>query len=148
MLGRRHRGEVVFVDGREVAPLEATEGMFAGCPSASVWGGLAVAVPAELRGLHRAYELQGGQLPWADLVAPSVPLAEEYEISAYTAAHISSVSTVIEGDKELYKHIRAMLTHPDGTYKKGECADVVVETYHSLIFSTYILALLYFFSWR
>ena len=46
----------------------------AGRPGASLEGGLAAAVPLELKGLwaaHRAY----GRAPWASLVAPAAALA-------------------------------------------------------------------------
>lgn len=40
-------------------------------------GGLAVAVPGELRGYRALYERFGGQLPWSDLLQPTINLCEE-----------------------------------------------------------------------
>jgi gamma-glutamyltranspeptidase / glutathione hydrolase / leukotriene-C4 hydrolase len=119
ILGRTNTSDVLFVDSREEAPLGATENMYDSHPTASIWGGLAVAVPAELRGLYQSYQAQGGLVPWADLITPSVALAEEYVISEHLGVHIQKMSTVIEADKELFKDIRALLTHADGTYKIG-----------------------------
>ena len=39
-------------------------------------GGLAVAVPLELKGLWLAHQ-RNGNLPWRDLVAPVIPLARD-----------------------------------------------------------------------
>jgi gamma-glutamyltranspeptidase/glutathione hydrolase/leukotriene-C4 hydrolase len=124
ILGRTHANDVAFVDAREVAPLAATEDMYSEDPSLSLWGGLAVAVPAELRGLYHAYQLQGGRVPWADLITPSVPLAEEYVISEHLGVHISKMSPEIESDPVLFKEIRSMLTHSDGSYKKGTISHI------------------------
>lgn len=51
-----------FIDSREVAPAAATEDMFVDDPLKAQWGGLAVAVPAELRGLYMAWETGGGNV--------------------------------------------------------------------------------------
>ena len=65
-------GDAEVIDARETAPAAATENMYSGNPSASVIGGLAVAVPGELRGLYLAWQRHGA-LPWSDLVrAPSL----------------------------------------------------------------------------
>lgn len=119
ILGHTNKSDVLFIDSREIAPLAATENMFDSDHSASIWGGLAVAVPAELRGLHQAYQAQGGLVAWEDLINPSVPLAEAYEISDHMGDHIRKISSIIEEDQVLYKDIRAMLTHADGSYKTG-----------------------------
>lgn len=63
------------IDAREVAPVAATEAMYQGHPEWAVTGGLAVAVPLELKGLHLAHS-RHGRLPWSQLVEPCIPLAE------------------------------------------------------------------------
>lgn len=40
-------------------------------------GGLAVAVPGELRGYRELYTRFGGRLPWRDLLEPTIKLCEE-----------------------------------------------------------------------
>ena len=55
---RDRNGEVEAIDFREAAPAAASEDMYEGNAQGSITGGLAVAVPGELRGLeyiHRKY---------------------------------------------------------------------------------------------
>ena len=64
------------IDCREVAPLAASKNMFNGLPEeSSTIGGLAIAVPGELRGLELAHA-RYGKLPWAALVKPVHALAK------------------------------------------------------------------------
>ena len=78
-LVRRADGEVAALDFREKAPLAATRDMFLderGEPTdKSLKGHLASGVPGSVAGLweaHRRY----GSLPWHDVVAPAIELAE------------------------------------------------------------------------
>eukprot|EP00887_Chlorella_sp_A99_P000435 scaffold17.g435.t1 len=59
MLIRLPNGTAEVIDAREVAPLASNETMFVGRPDASLNGGLAVAVPLELKGLHLAHTRHG-----------------------------------------------------------------------------------------
>ena len=69
-------------DGRETAPVAATPQLFLkpdGRPlrfGEAVASGLAVGVPGTLRMLEAAHR-QGGQLPWARLMAPAIRLSEQ-----------------------------------------------------------------------
>ncbi len=69
-------------DGREVAPAAATETLFLqpdGKPMAfmqAAVGGRAVGVPGAVKMLEAAHRAHG-QLPWAQLIAPAIKLAEE-----------------------------------------------------------------------
>eukprot|EP00891_Asterochloris_glomerata_P008222 jgi/Astpho2/8222/e_gw1.00122.50.1_t len=76
MVIRAPNGTTEVIDAREVAPAAATQDMFKGRPEAAINGGLAVAVPLELKGLWLAHQRHGSKL-WADLVARVVPLAED-----------------------------------------------------------------------
>jgi gamma-glutamyltranspeptidase/glutathione hydrolase len=76
MLVRDSQGGYESIDYRETAPAAATQNMYEHNQNASVYGGLAVAVPGELRGLehlHRRY----GVLPWKTLVMPAVRVARD-----------------------------------------------------------------------
>ena len=82
-------GENVFIDSREVAPAAATANMFEAEPLLAQDGGLAVAVLAEVKGLHLAWQRHGGKvLPWSELVLPVAILAERWTISAQLSANI------------------------------------------------------------
>ena len=71
--------EVWTIDFRETAPAKSTEGMYEGNPNASRYGGLAVGVPGEVRGLQVAHE-RWGSVPWKRLVQPSVELAAGWPV--------------------------------------------------------------------
>ncbi|ERS96610.1 gamma-glutamyltranspeptidase [Sporothrix schenckii 1099-18] len=74
LLVRGSDGSYEGVDYRETAPAAAFENMYDGNVLGSVFGGLAVAVPSELRGLeylHNNY----GVLPWETVVMPAVEVA-------------------------------------------------------------------------
>ena len=65
------------IDGRETAPAAATFDMYDDLPpSASLDGGLAIAVLGELKGLELAHK-RHGVLPWATVVEPAAKLAED-----------------------------------------------------------------------
>jgi gamma-glutamyltranspeptidase/glutathione hydrolase/leukotriene-C4 hydrolase len=59
-----------------------------GNPDAAVNGGLAIAVPLELKGLWMAWQ-RHGTIPWADLVTPVIPLAQKgFALHPYLADEI------------------------------------------------------------
>lgn len=70
----------MFVDFRETAPARAKKNMYVyegrAMPAFSRNGGLAVATPGFVKGLHEVHE-KWGKLPWKDLIAPSVELARK-----------------------------------------------------------------------
>ncbi|CAE6517831.1 unnamed protein product [Rhizoctonia solani] len=65
---------VQSIDFRETAPTGSNSTMFTKSPLLSKFGGLSVAVPGEIRGLHVAHS-QYGRLPWSRLFEPSIQLA-------------------------------------------------------------------------
>jgi gamma-glutamyltranspeptidase len=80
-----------FIDAREVAPAAATPTMFEDEPQTAQDGGLAVAVLAELRGLHLAYtKYSSGNLSWAQLIEPAAVLAENWYISNQVGWYIKN----------------------------------------------------------
>lgn len=77
----RMNGEDSFVDYREMAPGAADRDMYLDendevIRGASTIGHLAVGVPGTVAGFWAAHQ-RYGTMPWADLVAPAVRLAEE-----------------------------------------------------------------------
>lgn len=96
LLHRNQRsGAIVAWDGRETAPAAATPGLFLrdGRPMPffdAVVGGRAVGVPGAVRMLEAAHR-EHGRLPWAELIAPAIRLAEQgFAVSPRLAAAISA----------------------------------------------------------
>ena len=70
---------VYTIDFREVAPALSNSTMFKSNPQSSKFGGLAIGVPGELRGLEEAHR-RWGTLSWMRLFAPSISLAKGWEV--------------------------------------------------------------------
>ncbi len=92
---RDNNGQVATIDYREKAPAAATETMYqdsAGnvIAAKSRMGIFASGIPGTVDGMwevHKKY----GRLPWGQLVAPAIQLAEKgYQISAQEAEHLNS----------------------------------------------------------
>ncbi|TYJ52700.1 gamma-glutamyltransferase [Cryptococcus floricola] len=88
--GQLQEGRVVAFDFRETSPEKSEVDMYgtsrAGRAAAQV-GGLAVAVPGELRGLEAAHKLYG-TLPWEDVVMPVADLAKGWKVSRELAKRL------------------------------------------------------------
>ena len=76
MLIKSGDGEAEFLDFRETAPRGAHQDMFKEDPEASKVGGMAVAVPGEVAGMHEAHS-KYGILPWKDLFDMVASVARE-----------------------------------------------------------------------
>lgn len=85
--------EVYTVDFREIAPALANKTMYANDPRSSMFGGLAVGVPGELKGLEEAHK-RWGSLPWSDLVQPSVELALGWKVPIELARRIQVILAI------------------------------------------------------
>jgi len=79
--------EVYTIDFRETAPGSANRTMYKDDPMASRWGGLAIGVPGEIRGLQEAHR-RWGKLPWARLVQPNADLAAEWTVDKELARRL------------------------------------------------------------
>lgn len=92
--------EPVFIDYREKAPAASTPDMFIDLPSADkTRGGLAVAVPGQLKGMEEAY-YRYGRLAMPDIIEPAIKLAEDgITVNAVFANTISSnLSMILDCD--------------------------------------------------
>ncbi|SDH70077.1 gamma-glutamyltransferase [Bosea robiniae] len=109
--------KVTTLDGRETAPAAAKPDRFMkdGKPMPfreAVVGGRSVGVPGTLKLLEEAHR-RWGKLPWADVVAPALKLAEEgFAISP-------RLNGLLAGEKDLPKNVlaAAYFYEPDGKPK-------------------------------
>jgi gamma-glutamyltranspeptidase/glutathione hydrolase len=97
-------GEITAYEGRETAPAAATPDMFLGANGRPESfnnvgvGGLAVGVPGALRMLEVAHR-EHGRLPWADLFAPAIELAESgFEVSPRLFGLLNGFKRFARGD--------------------------------------------------
>ncbi|KAI5477164.1 hypothetical protein MNV49_006820 [Pseudohyphozyma bogoriensis] len=74
-LARQPDGEYKSYDFRVAAPAEAKGSLFKNV-DATIFGGLSVAVPGELRGFEKLHAMYG-KLPWAKLFEPAIKMARE-----------------------------------------------------------------------
>jgi gamma-glutamyltranspeptidase len=107
-----------IIDAHVVAPAATRKTSFAKNKTASIWGGLAVAVPGELRGLEMAHRLWG-RVPWKELVDPVADIAEEATVSPLMARRIAMLNKTIFASPSL----TAMFTKGDtGALKDPDAA--------------------------
>ena len=155
MIVRTPSGDVTTFDYRERAPLKSTPTMYLGADGKiarglTAAGYLAPGVPGTVRGLELAHK-KFGKLPWKDVVAPSVALADGFALSASLARSLNrevqgpmavfpaSVAAFgkpgggewTEGDRlvqgDLSKTLRAIGDDGADTFYKGWIADRIAE---------------------
>ncbi len=155
MIVRTPAGKVTSFDYRERAPLTSTQTMYLGPDGQIVRaltnaGYLAPGVPGTVRGLELAHK-KFGKLPWKDLVAPAVSLAEGFTMSASLARSLNreiqgpmapfpaSLAAFgkpgggdwVEGDRlvqsDLAKTLRAIAKDGPNAFYKGWIADRIAE---------------------
>jgi gamma-glutamyltranspeptidase / glutathione hydrolase len=155
MIVRSPAGKVTSFDYRERAPLKSTPTMYLGADGQIVRaltnaGYLAPGVPGTVRGLELAHK-KFGKLPWKDLVAPAVSLAEGFAVSASLARSLNreiqgpmapfpaSLAAFgkpgggdwVEGDRlvqsDLAKTLRAIAKDGPNAFYKGWIADRIAE---------------------
>ncbi|MCW3847998.1 gamma-glutamyltransferase [Sphingomonas sp. LB-2] len=93
-------GRIETIDGRETAPFAAVPGRFLGADGkpmnfmAAVQGGLSVGVPGNIRLMAMAHQ-RWGKLPWKDIFAPAIRLAEEgYDVTKPMAAAMAYLAPI------------------------------------------------------
>ena len=101
-----------FIDYRKTAPSSATFDMYENMTSGSTLGGLAIAIPGELRGLQLLHH-RFGRLPWADLVRPAMELARDgFRVESYLARAIKRRKPILQH----YPNLANLITRTsDGT---------------------------------
>jgi gamma-glutamyltranspeptidase len=105
------------IDCREVAPSAASTNMYEHLPaSASTAGGLAVAVPGELRGLELAH-LRHGRLSWETVVDPVVRLAVHGVVVNPNLAHEIALMAKMATTNTTDYGLRELLTRGDSWNK-------------------------------
>ncbi|KAF9929198.1 hypothetical protein BGZ67_006452 [Mortierella alpina] len=103
---RLPNGTVEMIDFRETAPAASFPTMFKKDPVLAQRGGLAVAIPGEIRGLELAHT-RHGKLSWERLFEPSVKLARYgWAVGPELARRISLVKDMIETDPD-WSHVYA-----------------------------------------
>ncbi|XP_068748177.1 glutathione hydrolase 1 proenzyme-like [Montipora capricornis] len=117
----RSAREASVIDFRETAP--ATVPNFT--PNAtgveeSKFGGLAIAVPGEVRGMYKASQ-KYGRLPWRKLVEPSIRLARDgFEISAAVDDALKTTPNILEYIRK-DPGLRELLLDKEGNpYRQGQ----------------------------
>ena len=118
---RRANGEVVAIDGREMAPARATRDMFLRDGKAvaelSQTGALASGVPGEVAAFHQAVT-KFGKLPWKDHCLSAAKLAEAgFPVTRNYASRLAGVAK----DIEKFPASRAIFLKPDTSpWKSGD----------------------------
>ncbi|XP_046391098.1 scoloptoxin SSD14-like isoform X2 [Ischnura elegans] len=106
------------LDARETAPAAADKNMYHGNESLAQVGGLAIAVPGELRGYWEAHK-RFGRLPWRELVMPTVELCRKGSpVNAYIARFLRMKEKAIKESPSL----REILINPatNHTWEDGD----------------------------
>jgi gamma-glutamyltranspeptidase/glutathione hydrolase len=100
LVARTADGETLALDFRETAPASATRDMFRGArggtPGRSVRGHLASGTPGSVRGMWEAHR-RAGSLPWRELLAPAVALAEGVVVHDRLASSFARAGVAVLG---------------------------------------------------
>ncbi|OLY79779.1 Gamma-glutamyltranspeptidase 1 [Smittium mucronatum] len=98
MLVRKPDGDSELIDFREVAPAAATKNMFTNNSESSQFGGLSIAVPAELKGFELAHK-RFGKLKWSRLFEPTIKLARDgYKVGKILAIHLNETKIFLKNE--------------------------------------------------
>lgn len=87
-------GSTHFYDARETAPSASTMKAFSDNATTARFGGMAVAIPGELRGLYRAHA-DWGLLHWREVVRPVIKLAQNAKVGKYLAIQLKNMNSTI-----------------------------------------------------
>ncbi|CAR28146.1 hypothetical protein ZYGR_0N06370 [Zygosaccharomyces rouxii] len=112
--------EQLFLDFRERSPNGSHKEMFKSCPDCSKQGGLAVAVPGELRGLYTLYKERGsGKVGWYHLIEPVAQLGYKgWEITDVLGAALEAYEPALLKRARDWKFV--LNSTGDGVKKTGD----------------------------
>lgn len=106
-----------FIDSRETAGEHSSPHMFDSDHSLALYGGLAVAVIGELKGLYLAWENHGSHiLTWKQLVSPVINLANKFPVSPELHVLMTTDEEHIKSGK--YPELAKLLLTKDGELKQ------------------------------
>ncbi|XP_062521040.1 glutathione hydrolase 1 proenzyme-like [Corticium candelabrum] len=120
MIVRDAKGNAEAFDFRTTAPAAASPDMFRDNRHLALAGGLAVAVPGELKVMSEAHK-KYGKLPWRDLFQPSIILARDGFTVNRALAHAINISFdkfLSPRMKEVYGRNGFPLQEDDTVYRK------------------------------
>ena len=120
IVARLANGDILAIDGREIAPALAHRDMYIRegelLPELSKTGALASGIPGSVLAL---YELQkaGGKLNYSDVIAPSIPLAENgFPVDKNLAKRLSRAHDSLAK----FPASKAIFINEEADYKAGE----------------------------
>lgn len=130
----RGTGVVKTLNARETAPSSANQTMFNGNSTLSQRGGLAAAVPGEVKGywyLHKEY----GYLPWRELVLPTIDLCRNgIYVTAFLANTFRGKLDLLYSDpalRDVFINPNTNTTYEEGSYVKmlklAETLEIIAE---------------------
>lgn len=94
LIHHTYSGVSTFYDARETAPAAANMAMYSSSATTAKFGGKAIAVPGELRGLYAAHK-DFGVLNWTDVVKPAIEVAKEAKVGKFLALKLQQMNTTI-----------------------------------------------------
>lgn len=107
------------VIGRETAPAFASEDMYVEDRASSKFGGKAIGIPGEIRGLWEAHQ-RFGKLPWKTLFQPAIKMClEGYPLAPDTANAIHGSAEIIKAN---FSELKDFLWNKETNnwFKEGE----------------------------
>ncbi|KAF5613483.1 gamma-glutamyltransferase [Fusarium subglutinans] len=136
MIVRDKKGNYEAIDFRESAPAAAFEDMYQGNVNGSIYGGLSVGVPGEVRGFEYAHK-KYGSLPWKTVLQGAIKVAQDGFIgkSKYREEkefQANKRQLIPEGEKMTRRRyartLQAIAEHGADAFYTGAFAESMVKT--------------------
>ncbi|XP_050529611.1 scoloptoxin SSD14-like isoform X2 [Daktulosphaira vitifoliae] len=105
------------INAREIAPAAANKTMYTNEPMKAQRGGMAIAVPGELKGYWIAYNKYGGGVPWKELFEPTIKHCKQgIVVSERLANNLVRFEDLILNTTTIKNHF---VDHKTGRIKKA-----------------------------